>query len=275
MATKGAWQPLADGNPPRWASSWGEDRRGVWAGFSMGGVTQRMRWIRHGTFKMGSPKTEAGRYPWEGPEHDVTIAKDYWLADTPCTQALWQVIMGENPSQFQTPDRPVEQVSFDDVQSFLETANERLDGLTLHLPSEAQWEYACRAGTETATFAGDLEILGDANAPVLDPIAWYGGNSGVGFELSDGVELDHLSDRQYSDSPSGTHPFCQRRPNPWGLEDMLGNVNEWCADTWHDSYEGAPTDGSPWIDEQSTIRVVRGGSWFNDARYVRSACRFR
>ena len=197
-----------------------------------------MRWIRHGRFTMGSPEDEEGRWEAEGPQHEVTIAQGFWLADTPCTQALWQVVMGDNPSEFKTPDRPVEQVSFEDVQTFLERANSHLDGLTLDLPSEAQWEYACRAGTKTATFTGDLKILGDANAPDLDPIAWYAGNSGVGFELENGQKITWASDFQYPDLPSGTHAVGKKQPNPWGLEGMLGNVFEWCADTWHGSYDG-------------------------------------
>jgi len=271
---RGAWHPLADGKPPRWASSWGEDRRGVWAGFSISGVTQRMRWIRSGRFVMGSPETEAGRFDNEGPQHEVTIGRGFWLGDTPCTQALWHAVMGDNPSRFQTAERPVEQVSFEEMQTFFQRAGERVPKFGLRLPSEAEWEYACRAGTLTATYAGDLEILGDANAPVLDPIAIYSGNSGVGFELEDGEDLSKfLSNFQYPKSKSGTHPVGKKLPNPWGLQDMLGNVYEWCADTWHENYNDAPADGRPWVNDQSAKRVVRGGSWSSYARNARAAIR--
>src|SRR5512143_4332357 len=107
---------------------------------------------------MGSPETEPGRWNDEGPQHKVTISKGFWLFDTACTQALWQAVMGNNPSRFTSPDRPVEQVSWNDVQDFLARINERIPGLALDLPTEAQWEYACRAGTDTATYAGGLKI---------------------------------------------------------------------------------------------------------------------
>ena len=274
MARRG-WHPLVEGNPPDWASSWGEDRQGVFAGFSIGGVTQEMRWIPPGRFLMGSPVDEAGRRDNEGPRHEVRIGAGFWLASTPCTQALWQAVMGGNPSRFQSPERPVELVSFDDVQEFLARVDDHIPGLGLTLPSEAEWEYACRAGTETATYAGDLEILGDANAPVLDEIAWYAGNSGVGFELENGFDLSsHYSNQHYADSPSGTHPVGEKRLNPWGLYDMLGNVWEWCADHFHDDYEGAPADGGAWLAEDSSAgRVLRGGSWLSGARLARAASR--
>jgi formylglycine-generating enzyme required for sulfatase activity len=171
----------------------------------------------------------------------------------------------------------VEQVSFADIRAFLRKLNARVEGLDLGLPSEAQWEYACRAGTTTATHAGDLRILGDNNAPVLDAIAWYGGNSGVGFELENGYDSSRWPGKQYEHTRAGTWPVAQKAANPWGLYDMLGNVWEWCADHWHDNYDGAPTDGSAWIGGTrrggAAGRVVRGGSWSNDARSVRAAFR--
>jgi formylglycine-generating enzyme required for sulfatase activity len=99
---------------------------------------------------MGSPESEEGRWDDEGPPHEVSIATGFWIFDTPCTHALWEVVMGTNPSQFKGPDRPVETVSWDDCQEFVRRVNERLVGLKLGLPSEAQWEYACRAGSDAA-----------------------------------------------------------------------------------------------------------------------------
>jgi formylglycine-generating enzyme required for sulfatase activity len=225
---------------------------------------------------MGSPEDEPGRYDNEGPRHQVTLTEGFWLFDTPCTQALWQAVMGNNPSYFKSPTRPVENVSWHDVQDFLARINSRIPGLDLTLPSEAQWEHACRAGTETAIYSGDLAVLGENNAPALDPIAWYGGNSGVDFELDNGYDSSSWPGKQYSHTKAGTHPVKLKRANPWGLYDMLGNVLEWCQDHWHNHYEGAPDDSSAWEDSAAdtvAYRVLRGGSWYSSARYVRAAYR--
>jgi formylglycine-generating enzyme required for sulfatase activity len=259
---------------PLWADHWGRNDFGTWVEFLYEGVRQRLRWIAPGRFMMGSPESEPGRYDSEGPQHEVVLRQGYWLFDTPVTQALWQAVMGANPSRFKSPGRPVEQVSWDDCQRFLHKLNGQIPGLDLTLPSEAQWEYACRAGEPAAVYTGGLEILGDGNAPALDPIAWYGGNSGVGFELEEGHDIDYLSDRQFNQNPSGPHPVGQKQPNRWGLYDMLGNVWEWTADAWHENYAGAPRDGSVWDEGKAGAgRVVRGGSWVNGARYCRSAHR--
>jgi formylglycine-generating enzyme required for sulfatase activity len=225
---------------------------------------------------MGSPENEAGRFDNEGPRHQVKIDKGFWLFDTPCTQALWEAVMGENPSRFRSASRPAENVSFDAVLAFLSQINRMVGGLELVLPSEAQWEYACRAGTGTATYAGNLRIVGWNDVPVLDAIAWYGGNSGVDFELDNGWDSTLWREKQYPHQRAGTHPVGLKAPNAWGLYDMLGNVWEWCADPWHQSYLGAPADGSVWSEpgERASARVIRGGSWFDDARNVRAASRY-
>ncbi|GAB6040970.1 formylglycine-generating enzyme family protein [Endothiovibrio diazotrophicus] len=268
--------PLADGHPPHWASGWGEDRFGPFVEIAVDEVVQRLRWCPPGAFRMGSPEDEVGRYDDEGPRHRVVIERGFWLFDTPVTQALWVAVMGENPSRFQSAERPVERVSWKDAQAFVERINRRIPGLALELPSEARWEYACRAGTEGAIHGGELEILGDANAPALDPIAWYGGNSGEAYELAEGEDLSFYSDRQYEHEKSGTHPVKRKASNDWGLYDMLGNVWEWTGDHWHERYEGAPADGAPWLAEGAgALRVIRGVSWFDGARGVRAACRSR
>jgi formylglycine-generating enzyme required for sulfatase activity len=170
----------------------------------------------------------------------------------------------------------VEQVSWEDSRAFLEKLNGRVPGLELSLPSEAQWEYACRAGTKTALYTGPLEIEGANNAPALHEIAWYGGNSGKDFELDDGHDASDWSEKQFDFDKAGSRPVRQKAPNPWGLYDMLGNVGEWTADAWHDRYAGAPVDGSVWDDgEAGAERVFRGGSWSSRARICRSACRDR
>ena len=267
------------GRAPKWAETWGIDHNGPWVAFSVAAadgtrVEQRLRWCPPSDgFLMGSPPEEAGRYDYEGPQHEVTLKTGFWLFDTPCTQALWQAVMGDNPSEYKSPTRPVETVSYRDARKFLTAINKRVRGLKLTLPSESQWEYACRAGTITATYAGDLEILGDHHAPVLDDIAWYGGNSGSGFKLDNGYDVSDWADKQYDEKRAGTHPVGQKAANPFGLYDMLGNVWEWCADAWHDSYEDSPADGAARPGGGSAVRVIRGGSWYDPARYVRAACR--
>ncbi len=269
-----AWHPLANGCPPDWASGWGQDRYGIFVEFTLLEVTQRLRWIPPGRFLMGSPENEPGRYDDEGPQHQVTLTQGFWLFDTPCTQALWETVMGENPSHFKSPIRPVERVSWDDVQKFLDQINGRFPELNLGLPSEAQWEYACRARTETAIYTGELAILGQCNAPALHPIAWYGGNSGVDFDLPEGEDSSSWPEKQYPHTRAGTRLVKLKRANPWGLYDMLGNVLEWTQDHWHDDYRGAPTDGLAWErTEAGADRVIRGGSWDGDARGVRAASR--
>ena len=125
---------------PDWASVRGRDNYGQWAEFSINGATQKLRWIAPGKFLMGSPETEAGRFRYEGPQHEVTIAEGFWLFDTACTQALWRAVMGKNPSEFKGADRPVETVSWNDAQKFVEKINGLVPGLNLSLPSEARWE---------------------------------------------------------------------------------------------------------------------------------------
>ena len=267
-----------DGNPPAFADAWGSDDFGLWVEFSVAGeddapVTQRLRWIRPGRFLMGSYQSEPGRFENEGPQHLVTISHGFWLFDSPCTQALWQAVMGKNPSEFKSPDRPVESVSWDDCRAFIERLNARVAGLELCLPSEAQWEYACRAGSEMTSYPGPLEILGENNAPGLDPIATYGGNSGVDFDLDDGYDSSRWREKQYKHTKAGTRRTKRKNPNGWGLYDMLGNVLEWCVDGTGKYGPAAVTDPiSPF--EGSSKRVLRGGSWYFGARFVRPACRF-
>ncbi len=180
--------------------------------------------------------------------------------------------MGENPSRFRGPERPVERVNWNEVQGFLEQINERIPGLELVLPTEAQWEYACRAGTQTAIYTGDLDILGENNAPALDPIAWYGGSSGVGVELAEGADSSGWPENQYSHERAGTWAVGRKQANSWGLYDMLGNVWEWCRDGMREYPSGTEIDPQGPLDT-GTERVIRGGSWSYDARDVRAADR--
>lgn len=253
--TQPATHPLVSGHAPPWACGWGRDRHGVFAEFRLGDVRQRLRWIPPGSFWMGSPESEGGRYDDEGPRRLIMLTEGFWLADTPCTQALWQEVMSANPSHFENrPRNPVERVSWLDVQEFLDRLADRLPQATPRLPTEAQWEYACRAGEELATWAGDLKLSEDGvrdESGLLDSIAWYRGNRG-GHE--------------------GTREVGLKPPNPWGLYDMLGNVFEWVADA-SSNYEDAETL-DPFVEvSESARRVFRGGSWLSSARYVRAAYR--
>lgn len=257
--------PLDQGFPSSWASAWGEDDFGVYESFRVGQVEQRMRWIEGGTFPLGSPPDEVDRSDWEFPVRSVEVA-GFWLADTPCTQELWQAVMGSNPSRFQSPTRPVEQVTWDECREFCRKLGERVSGL--RLPTEDEWEYACRARTREATWVGNLEILGDHNAPILDDIAWYGGNCGRDYDLEEGHDTSGWYGKQYPDRKAGTRRVALKRPNPWGLYDMLGNVWQWCED------EFRYPDGIAAI-RGGVDRVVRGGSWVSLAQVVRAASRVR
>ena len=271
---------------PPWANTIGRDRFGLWTEFELesefGKVRQRLRWIPPGRFMMGSPESEHGglakdddEREWftiEGPQHLVTISRGYWLFDTPVTQVLWQAVMGENPSKFKSTRRPVENVSWDDANTFINKLNDNIPGLLLSLPTEAQWEYACRANTQTSTYYGELEIIGERNAPVLDDIAWYGGNSGVGFDLEEGYDSSDWPEKQYDHVKAGTREVALKKPNGWGLYDMLGNVWEWCMDgqrTYEDTAEVEPMGDL----KEGASRVVRGGAWGDDARGLRAALR--
>lgn len=266
---------------PRWASAAGRDRFGLWAAISVeddagDDVQHRLRWIPPGRFLMGSPEDEEGRYDDEGPRHEVVISRGLWLGETPCTQDLWQAVMGENRSQFRSPRRPVETVSWEDTETFFERLADRSGGFVARLPTEAEWEYACRAGTSTATYAGELEIRGQSYAPVLDAIAWYGGNSGVGFDLKKGWDATRWSETQYDFEKAGSRKVAEKRPNSWGLFDMLGNVLEWCGDGWANRYDVASLPRvDPVASEDGSYRVIRGGSWFDGARVMRAASRRR
>jgi len=197
-----------------------------------------------GTFMMGSDDPEADDD--EKPLHAVTLP-DFAIGKYPVTQALWTAVMGDNPAFFKGTNRPVEHVYWEDAQRFLQKHNEDLrltPGQYFRLPSEAEWEYAARGGQQSGAYRY-------AGSNILDEVGWYDQNS-------------HLQ----------TQPVGLKLPNELGICDMSGNIWEWCADYWHDSYVGAPADGSAWEDqEEGARRVLRGGGWYDIARDCRPSFR--
>jgi len=194
--------------------------------------------IPAGKFMMGSEE-----YDQEEPVHRVKINKPFYIGTYPVTQREWKAVMGSNPSYFKGDDLPVESVSWNDVHGFIEKLNEVEGTDKYRLPSEAEWEYACRAGTITKYSFGNFKSkLGD--------YGWYDDNSG-----------------------DETHPVGKKKPNPYGLYDMHGNVWEWVQDKWHSDYDGAPDDGSAWESGGGPYRIVRGGGCSSSAGVCRSANR--
>jgi formylglycine-generating enzyme required for sulfatase activity len=210
--------------------------------------------IPKGTFMMGSPESEQGRDKDEETQHEVTISKDYYLGVYEVTQTQYEKVMGKNPSHFQgaivgneNTDLPVDNVSWEDAVEFCKKLSdlpeEKKTGRVYRLPTEAEWEYACRAGSKTAYSFDDEEGL-------LPEYGWFNRNSS-----------------------RRTHTVGLLEQNAWGLYDMHGNVWEWCSDWYGDYPKGAVSDPSG--PKVGSIRVIRGGSWYYEAAYCRSALRFR
>ena len=225
------------------------------------GVELTMVQIPAGCFLMGSPFEEPQRHDNEGPLHQVQL-QGFFMGQTPITQAQWQVVAGwqklqrdlhSDPARFRGLHRPVECVLWEDAIEFCQRLSQRF-GRTHTLPSEAQWEYACRAGTSTPFHFGTT---------LTPDLANYDGN----YSYGDGPEgVDRHKTTAVASFPA----------NPWGLYDMHGNVWEWCLDQWHANYQGAPADGSAWLDSdvnKDNKRLLRGGSWYGEPRSCRSACR--
>ncbi len=218
-----------------------------------GGVEMSFAYIPAGDFMMGSTNGSDD----EKPVHKVTISQGFFMGRTEVTQAQWQAVMGNNPSDFKNcPNCPVEQVSWDDAQSFVSKLNAQNDGFKYRLPSEAEWEYAARAGT-TGDYAGNL-----------DAMAWYYENAGD-QRLSGEGSADKLKSNN-----NRTHDVATKQPNAWGLYDMHGNVWEWCQDWYADSYYANSPSVNPTGATSGSVRVRRGGGWGGGAVYLRSALRF-
>ena len=236
------FQDAGPGLRQAWMASYGRDGYGAWATASIAGVECTFRYCPAGRFTMGAPATEVGRWDDEGPQHEVVLTRGFWLGQTPVTQRLWYAVTAKNPSRNHGADRPVEMVSWADCNAFAARVNAAMPGLDLRLPTEAEWEYACRAGTTTPTYSGPND------AQTLDAIAWFDGNSA-----------------------EETHPVGLKLPNAAGLYDMLGNVHEWCSD-WVGAYSNEKAEdpiGAP----SGVKRTFRGGAWNSGSSRVRSAYR--
>jgi formylglycine-generating enzyme required for sulfatase activity len=207
------------------------------------GIGMEFALIPAGSFTMGSSLGIGEKN--ERPSRTVKITRPFYLQKTQVTQRQWKKVVGNNPSNFEgCGDCPVEMVSWDDTQGFIKKLNEIERGEAYRLPTDSEWEYATRAGTTTLFWFGD--------------------------------DVDKLTDYNWfrSNSESKTHPAGQKKPNPWGLYDLHGNVGEWVEDDWHDDYNGAPDDGRSWVNEpRGDYRVIRGGGWYGGARGCRSATR--
>ena len=216
-----------------------------------GGAMMDMVWIEPGTFQMGSPPSEQGHYN-EGPVHKVTISNGFYLGKYEVTQEQWNSVMGTTRDWERTYVRngsrnPAVYISWESVQEFIRRVNTSLGSEVCRLPTEAEWEYACRGATTTRwSFGDDESRLGD--------YAWYAGNA---WDMGE----------RYA------HVAGSKKPNPWGLYDMHGNVLEWTQDCWNESYSGAPADGSAWESGRCDRRMIRGGSFRSGPSGVRSASR--
>lgn len=220
-----------------------------------GDVRMEMVLIPAGSFWMGRYPGEQLSLSCEDPQHQVTIGSDFYVGKYEVTKAQWEAVMGTRPwtegfDVLDDPNSPAVYISWNDVQPFIMALNQLGQG-TFRLPSEAEWEYACRAGTTTRFYWGD-----DPDYTQIGKYAWY-------------IKNACHADEEYA------HVVGLKLPNAWGLYDMIGNVWELCQDYWHVDYSGAPADGSAWELPTSSYRVIRGSSWHNAAQSCRSAARNR
>ncbi len=256
-------------------------------------VPMELVFVHAGTFMMGSPVNESGRDKDEL-RHQATLSKDYWLGKYEVTQGQWKAVMGTTLQDQANKahsgkgrdwignigdDYPMYWVNWNEASEFcrLLTEHERSagclpTGYKYTLPTEAQWEYACRAGTSEALYSGDIVILGKRNAPALDVIAWYGGNSSDGYEGM-GQDTKDWKEKQYLGGFAGPREVGGKKPNGWGLYDMIGNMCEWCRD-WYGGYPSNPVT-DPLGASSGSYRVLRGGSWYDAAKCCRPAFRGR
>ena len=206
---------------------------------TVNGIKYNMVWVDGGTFRMGATSEQGSTWDYEKPVHSVTLS-GYYIGKTEVTQALWKAVMGSNPSEFKGDNRPVESVSWDDCQAFIRKLN-ALTGQNFRLPTEAEWEFACRGGNNSRGYKY-------SGSNYIDNVAWHDGNFG-----------------------DKTHPVATKSPNELGIYDMSGNVWEWCADWYGDYSSGRQTNPKGPYD--GSRRVRRGGCWYFGAGNCRSSNR--
>ncbi len=214
------------------------------------GVKMEMVLIQPGEFMMGSPSTEKGRGWIDEAQHRVRITKSFYIGKYEVTQQQWKAVMGDNPSHFRGTNNPVEKVSYNDCQEFIARLNGKVPGGGFKLPTEAEWEYAARAGITTRFYWGD-----DPNCIEIENYAWYGWDKG--------------------NTRKKTHPVGTKKPNLWGLYDISGNVWEWCSDWYSEKYYNNSPVNDPQGPGSGKYKVKRGGGWHVIGMYCRSAVRLK
>ena len=237
------------------------------------------RWIKAGSFTMGTPDEEERRNREEGPLHEVTFSEGFWCGAFEVTQEQWRKVMGKDheASIYRGATRPVQHVSIEEAESFCRTLSSKEaqkgrlpKGYLYRLPTEAQWEYCARAGTTTALYTGPIKYDGFFTSPSLDEIAWYTNSYRTDPNL---WSVEVYGPDEYPAIWFGTKPVGLKKPNGWGLYDMLGNVLEWTRDTYYPHYKGAPTDGSARKEVSYRYNVARGGAYSFKANFVRCGSR--
>jgi len=236
---------LADARQRFWQS------HGISRSFTIApGVEMEFNWVPPGTFRMGTVSKKHSTHSDESPKHTVVIGTGFWMGTYEVTQAQWQAVMGNNPSHFKGPQRPVNRISWNDAQAFVEKLNSTAGAGRFRLPTEAEWEFICRAGTSRSFCGGEINTMGCKNEDHLAPWAWYCYNS-----------------------DNAVHPVGQKRPNAWGFHDMHGNVGEWCADYYDQNYYEYTPTRDPRGPDSGKTRILRGGGWDFRAWDCRSASR--